>query len=228
MFRIYKISNKINGKVYIGQTIYDVNKRFREHINKSKYETDIVRPLYLAMRKYGYDNFFVEELEIVETKDDANEREKYWIKYYNSFGENGYNATEGGDDGSYNAKSVLQISKKDYRVIQKFSSTHDAGRTFGKKNSIIQRVCSGERNSAYGYHWIYEDEYNFGVNLKERFSKKKSPRKGLQIEIKSGNILKKYKSTYDAGKILGIDYKKIYRVCTGERKSYKGYYWRFE
>lgn len=228
MFRIYKISNKVNKKVYIGQTIYNIEKRFKEHINKSKYETYIKRPLYNAMRKYGCSEFFVEELEVVETKEEANNREKYWIKYYDSFGENGYNATEGGDDGSYNAKPVLQISKEDYSIIRKFSSTHEAGRFFGKPNTLIQRVCSGERHSSCGHYWIYEEEYNSLKNIPKRFEEKRKHSTVMQIEINSGRIVQEYKSTYEAGKRLGFDYRHIQRVCRGERNSYKGYNWKYK
>ena len=99
---IYKITNKINNKSYIGKS-KDIEARWKEHKWRmnSLDEVHLNKPLYRAFKKYGLENFsfeVIEELENYET--DSNEREKYWIKFYNSYGsENGYNATCGGDGG---------------------------------------------------------------------------------------------------------------------------------
>ena len=96
---IYKIENKITGKVYIGQSV-DIDRRFRTHrynaYNERDRETyDLY--LYTAIRKYGKENF---TFTIIEQCDKAllNEREKYWIAYYKSNQkEYGYNLSDGGD-----------------------------------------------------------------------------------------------------------------------------------
>ena len=95
MAYIYKLTNKINGKVYIGQTSLTIEHRLQQHIRDSKRQTMENRPLYRAFRKYGYDNFIVEEIEQCEDNE-VNKREQYWINYYNSY-YNGYNATLGGE-----------------------------------------------------------------------------------------------------------------------------------
>ncbi len=103
---IYKITNKINGKVYIGQTIKTVNKRFKEHINSSKCKSrnSYNYPLCKALRKYGINNFSVEKIEELQdfTQREIDERETYWIKYYNSINKNfGYNQLQGGKTTSH-------------------------------------------------------------------------------------------------------------------------------
>lgn len=90
---IYIIRNKINNKVYIGQTTQTINIRFTNHKMASRTGEDT--KFYRAMRKYGEENFYPEQLEEVEVKD-LNDRERYWIKYYDSY-YNGYNSTLGGD-----------------------------------------------------------------------------------------------------------------------------------
>lgn len=86
---IYKVTNKVNGKVYIGQSV-DIGRRWRQHMTA---EDDIY--FHKAIQKYGVENF---EWEVIEKckKSELDERESYWIEYYDSFNK-GYNCTKGGD-----------------------------------------------------------------------------------------------------------------------------------
>lgn len=90
---IYKITNTVNGKVYIGKTLETMEKRWKEHQKDSARFID--RPLYRAMNKYGIEKFTIEIVEEPEVKT-LSQRECYWIEYYNSY-HFGYNATLGGD-----------------------------------------------------------------------------------------------------------------------------------
>ena len=90
-FIIYKITNLINGKIYIGQTIRTLKQRFAEH--KSSKTTLIGQ----AIQKYGRENFKIETVEKCKTLDKLNEREKFWIAQFNSKSPHGYNLTDGGD-----------------------------------------------------------------------------------------------------------------------------------
>lgn len=104
---IYKITNKINNKVYIGKSV-SIEKRWEEHIRESLVDETIwlankrgeQTHLHRAMRKWKtkeniFNTFSFEIIELCE-KEFLNEREKFWIKKFNSF-QNGYNMTEGGD-----------------------------------------------------------------------------------------------------------------------------------
>ena len=97
MSYIYKITNNVNGKIYIGKTNRSIEERFKEHCKDYLRRDCEKRPLYSAMRKYGIENFFVE---LIEETNNPEAREKYWIEYYGSF-KNGYNATTGGDGKPY-------------------------------------------------------------------------------------------------------------------------------
>lgn len=94
---IYKITNTSNGKVYIGKSVNPA-QRWKRHVylaNKGFH-----KHLYAAIRKYGEESF--EMLVIEKCADDlANEREKYWIQFYDSINrEKGYNKTLGGEGGN--------------------------------------------------------------------------------------------------------------------------------
>lgn len=93
--RIYIIKNTINDKVYIGQTHVSVKLRFQNHLSAARRGLDYV--IGKAIRKYGEDNFYVETLEEC-TIEELNEREKYWIAFYNSTDNRfGYNMSIGGN-----------------------------------------------------------------------------------------------------------------------------------
>lgn len=94
MYSVYEITNSINGKKYVGITSRTIEERFQEHISRAKRGTRGNR-LYVAMRKYGYDNFSVKLLLRTDNEDDVREQETTFIKKCDSY-ENGYNCNLGG------------------------------------------------------------------------------------------------------------------------------------
>lgn len=94
MAYIYKLTNNVNGKIYVGQTSKTLEERLNSHIRDMNREKFKHRPIYLAMRKYGIENFSIEEIEECDNAI-SNDREKFWIKYFNSCVE-GYNVALGG------------------------------------------------------------------------------------------------------------------------------------
>lgn len=119
MIGIYKITKKENGKAYIGQSS-NIERRFQEHCQKG--EASRI-PLDIAIKKYGKDAFNFEILEECPIEK-LNEREAYWIKYYNTV-ETGYNCSEGGDQqsvGINNGRSKL--TENDIINIRKAYANH--------------------------------------------------------------------------------------------------------
>lgn len=97
MGHIYKITNRVNNKVYIGQTRYTIEHRWNQHLRAYREKRPVC--LYAAMEKYGLDNFSIESLEEVSS-DKLDEREIFWIAKYDSL-KNGYNMTRGGQNVRY-------------------------------------------------------------------------------------------------------------------------------
>ena len=118
MLGIYKITNKINNKSYIGKSV-NIEKRWKYHLDNFNCKKEYDKALYRAFRKYGESNFSFEVLEeLDELQYDAlsDEREQYWIQFYNSFAE-GYNETPGGD-GGFNEKARNSVKKLTDKEIE--------------------------------------------------------------------------------------------------------------
>ena len=107
-YYIYIHRNKINGKVYVGQTCQNPERRWR------KGEGYVKTPFfYNAIKKYGWDNFSHEIIEEGLTQEEANKKEEYWIKYYNANNADfGYNLKSGGQNNFYSEESKKKMSEK--------------------------------------------------------------------------------------------------------------------
>ena len=160
---IYCVTNIINNKKYIGQTIRDINKRWYSHKSESKKEKN---PSYFhkAILKYGESNFKVVEIEHIysatkkELKSSLNKLEKKYIQQYNTIRPNGYNITTGRDTSSLTRqRKIVQISKHG-KIIQKYDSIADALRTLNLNEGSLSAVLCGYTNMAYGFYWKYDDD----------------------------------------------------------------------
>jgi len=89
---IYKIENKINGKIYVGQTVGDLSNRVAGHVKSNMHIGN-------ALRKYGLESFTISVIDHADTKEVLNEKEKYWIKILTCQSPNGYNLAAGGEGG---------------------------------------------------------------------------------------------------------------------------------
>lgn len=204
---IYKITNKINGKMYIGKTIFTVEQRWKEHQKDSRRRDFEKRPLYSAIKKYGIENFSIEEVEECPIEI-LSEREKYWIEYYGSF-KNGYNATIGGDGKQYIDYDLVVANYKKLKnqtkvaELMKISTDTVFNALKAKKERILtqQEIQVNER----GYI-IYQYD-------------------------KENNYLKSFPSARAAAREVNNNSdgaSHILDVCKGKRKTAYGYIWKFK
>lgn len=157
---IYKIMNDINNKIYIGKTsLPSIEDRFKDHIKDSKKwkntpdDLKEKRPLYEAFYKYGIEHFFIEKIEDVKDDEEANIREKYWIKKlrtYIGFSDcNGYNATLGGDGvRKYNYKEIAYEYLKlgtVKEVIKKYNCDPKTVRLACFENNIPIKIAPNQQ-----------------------------------------------------------------------------------
>lgn len=208
MAYIYKITNLINQRSYIGKTENTIQQRFRMHCQDACKEQNQHRPLYRAMRKYGHENFVIEE---IEQTDEPNEREQYWIAYYDTYN-NGYNATPGGDGRSYIDREKVVQAYKDLQCVRQVGRLlHIDYCTVSTilKNCHVLVKSSGE---------VSIDKYALPVDM---------------LDL-NGNVVKEFRSVTDAGRYMersgqcgSLPHRHISDVCKGKRKTAYGYRWRF-
>lgn len=143
---IYKITNKVNGKVYIGQSI-DIKKRWASHKKDAFWAGNVGKeyPLYRAIRKYGLENF---EFEIIEecTTEKLNEKEMYYITVYKSNIKNfGYNQNDGGQTNSHSLKlTELEVNEIIHRLKSTFDGPKQIAKEYGVGATTIHNINVGD------------------------------------------------------------------------------------
>ena len=141
---IYKITNLINKLVYIGQA-QDIKTRWRNH--RTDYLGNNVvnynNPLYKDMRLYGLNNFSFEIIEECLVSE-LDEKEKYWISYYDSFN-NGYNRTEGGQNAPHAIKMTDEIFNN---IVNDLKNTLDNSDIIGTKYNLSGRTVRAINSGA--------------------------------------------------------------------------------
>ena len=131
---IYKITNTINSKSYIGQTIQNVKERLYQHCATKCSKAVSNMAIHRAIKKYGKSNFTVEVIEEIDSAN-LNDRERYWIRYYDSYN-NGYNSTEGGQDGIKLFKNL--DTESIVREYKSGKSLREIGRLFNVDKQTIK------------------------------------------------------------------------------------------
>lgn len=133
--QIYKITNLIDGKFYIGKTVKTLEERFRRHIIRKSSPK-----LTNAIQKYGKQNFIIEMVELCDSIDILNEREKFWIGKLDAINK-GYNLTTGGDGGVVVGEALEKIrAKATGRIVSKESRLKMSYSRSGKNNARAKRV----------------------------------------------------------------------------------------
>ena len=189
---VYKITNKVTNKIYIGITNQGSGARYRHHWYESRIGEP--SPIHRSMAKYGEDNFTLEIIDFADTYDELIEKEKYWIKQYNSTDKSiGYNLTEGGD-GTFGRKHSEETKEKirqkalgrkvSEETKKKMSETR-LGKCSDKQREHLLKLTVGQSKKIYQYDTDF-------------------------------NLIGEYNSIKEASKITGIDRNTIGRQLKKE------------
>lgn len=207
MAYIYKVTNQINGKVYIGETIQTISKRWNRHC----YDADngATDHFHTAMRYYGKENFIVEEVELCSIEERF-ERESYYIIQYNTLEPNGYNW-------------ILYQCGANKECVELFLSKWQEGWSIVK---IANYFHVGVKTVGYALKGA-------GISQEEIFQRRalsagiNSSKKVIQYTLE-GDYLTTYTSAIEASRKLQCNNASISKNCCGDLLTYNGFIWQYE
>ena len=208
---IYKITNDINDKVYIGKTTVSIEERWRWHLCAQSVKNRRTRSkLYDAMNKYGRDKFHIEAIEECQNAD-LDERECYWIEKCDSM-RNGYNLTLGG--GGFNVihdDEVLQILE-----------LWEQGYTQKEINKITGRCVKAIKRILYD-NGVTKEEIQERANAIYRANYTKT----VYVYDMDGNYIAEYPSVNEASEATGVHPSTIGHITNGRDAYSNGYVFRY-
>lgn len=214
---VYMHKNKTNNKVYIGITGRDPEKRWANG-NGYRYNPHF----WNSIQKYGWDGFEHVILENDLTRDEAKEKEIYYIKKFNSTNpEKGYNIKRGGDSSSM--PSVKQYDRFSGKFLYEWDCTVSAEKSLGIPNADISAVCNGIMKTSHDFYFSYEylGEY-LPHDIYEWINTNDCYVPVAQYDL-SGNFIQKFDSIVDAKKFLGL---KDNEAINFNNKTSRGYIWK--
>ena len=217
---IYYIVNIINGKGYIGQTVY-LRKRINEHKRNAKIGKQ--NPLYNAINKYGWENFEVIVLEENLSKAEIDEKEKYWIEEKQTLTtQKGYNIQKGGKKccGGNNAFTVGKTDEELQEI--KSRMREKAGHWQGKKHTDETKQKMSDNN------YQHKNMVNKIINGDKTVTTKKkrgNPKPVVGVHLETFEIIT-YASKADVKKD-GFSSDCVGNCITGKQQQHKGYKWYY-
>lgn len=205
---IYCITNLINGKQYVGQTIQTLKVRFAEHCRKDK------GYIGHAIQKHGKENFIIELLDTAQDINELNEKEIYWIARLNTVQPQGYNLCYGGGvtigyKHKLQSRRLMSVTKKRNKVMQ------------GKNNHFYGKNHTEESRAKMSAKW------QTGERVMTEEHKEKMRRAHFTRKVRNVTTGEVFDSVKQASEKHNLKDTHITRVCKGKRKSTGGYKWEY-
>lgn len=249
---IYLVTNRLNGKQYVGQTLRDdIELRWKEHRKICK--ASLGKYIYNAYLKHGIENF---DFKVICNCDNekCNDLEEEYIQKYNTISPNGYNLKSGGRNSRQHPDTIKLISERkkgvpskvvmtpELRKIRSQNSKGEKNPNYGKKLSDEQRQKISQKTKE---NWKAKKEAGFVqkpnvMNAMNEALKKKRESVPKKVKPKStsnkrsiakldqyGNIIEKFESMIEASKKTNICGMSISKVCRGCRKTAGGFGWKY-
>jgi group I intron endonuclease len=207
---IYTITNKTNNKTYVGQTVRELDTRWKDHLKKGSN----CRYLKSAINKYGVENF-VFKLVCITFDNMLDDMEIQYIQKYDCLVPNGYNLRLGGNSGTHNAETKQKISE-----TLKLRYDNDIIHSKPQLGKPLSEITKKKISESLKGHRLSQESIN-----KMIISKRKN--KIIQFDI-YGNKINSFDSCKEAGEYIGTTSANICMCCNGKSKTAKGFVWKYE
>ncbi len=208
---IYKIRNKIDNKIYVGQTIGDLETRWKGHLKKRSN----CRYLKSAINKYGVDNFEF-KLVCITFDNNLDDMEIKYIEQYNCLVPNGYNLRLGGNSGRHNAETKQKISE----TLKKRYDNDIIRLNNPRIGKPLSEITKKKLSEAHKGKKPSQESINKSI-----VSRRKN--KTIQFDME-GNRLNSFDSCKEAAEYIGTTKTNICQCCNGKTKTAKGFVWVYE
>lgn len=209
---IYKATNIITDKTYIGATSKSIDDRKKDHEQKASKE--IGCKFQEAIGTYSPEAFTWEQIDTANDSNELAEKEKLYILKYSSK-EEGYNADTGGGI----KKSVYQYDSNG-NLVAEYNCLENAANAVSAYKTCIGNACLGQNKTCKDFYWSYT--YYIRYPIEKDLRKKKV----LQLEL-NGEVASRYQSVSEASRFTGISKTCIARVCRGEREQTGGFIFKY-
>lgn len=230
MFEIYKITCKINNKIYIGITSNGVENRWKQHI-RTAYNTnhkDANSIFKKAIRKYKPENFTIDIIDTAQSEQEAEEKEIYYIKKYNTFAfdnnSNGYNSTRGGDGTKgHGTVPIVEIDIKSGAIINEYDSFKAAEEHYGHRINHIYDLSSSISTTLNTFFMHKDIALKFTkADLKEKVYQCCNPI--VQLD-KDGKLIDIWATVNQIVSTLKISQGNLSSALAGNRRFASGFAW---
>lgn len=227
---IYKVTNKVNGKIYIGQTIVGLAKRKEGHINDALANRDN-NYFHNSISKYGKENFKWQVIEHCDSKEELDEMEFHYIKQFRSFGSGGYNLTLGGggmlgykitEEHRHNLSKSHIGYKHTKEQRTKISKSLTGRQVSIKTRQKLSFSKLGNKNPMYGKCGVDSPFYGRTIPKHVQDAKVKSVSKEYIVTFPNGSE-KKIKNLSEFCRKYGLNKGNLCSVVYGRREHHKGF-----
>ena len=207
---IYLITNTLNGKKYVGQTVQPLQKRMRAHrwISSS---TQKNMPIAHAIQKHGWSNFEVEVLCNCNSQEELNEKEVFYSRLHNTMSPDGYNLRVGNGPGTMAESTKAKISASNTGKVvseetkQKSSLAHQ-GQTLSEVNKEkLRQMYKGQKLSDLAY----QNALKATVKTYQFLNPAGEPQTVTNLR--------------EFCRVQDLNYLSMHKVAAGRRKSHKGW-----
>lgn len=209
---IYSVKNIITGEYYIGATTKSMNERKKDHLQKS--EKKVGSYFQEAIATYPTESFVWETIDTANTLDELAEKEKKYIKKYDS-NHNGFNSDNGGGF----KKTVYQYDDEG-KMIAKYEGLSEIANKLNFDKRRISTACNSSTPFG-GSFWSYKENDTFNLSYDQR------KRCVVQLDL-AGNFINQFSSVSEANCQTGVSKTCIARCCRGEREKSKGFIWKYK
>lgn len=230
---IYKVTNKENNKVYIGQTIQTLQERKNKHYYKARQKNDYNTHFINALRKYPENSFTWEIIDTANSQDELDDKEKEWITYYNSV-EKGYNTKDDGQTIIVTDKFLEKCGSRPFYAFDlrgnklgEFLNQREFTRQHNMNKGDIYRMLQNELHFSHGIICIAKESFT-----EERLQECVKAAKNREIpfiarNIETGETFGPFLKPIECKNFLNLKSNHISEILRKQRKTQEGYTFQY-